>query len=63
VIDGRCILVCRKCGSGDLPMPFESYKERGKWAAAHTRGTGHERWVCLDGWPSPELIKKALAPK
>ena len=31
-----------------LPMPFESPAERGKWAAAHTAGTGHDSWFVID---------------
>jgi hypothetical protein len=44
------LLVCRECGDGDdaLVMPFESAEARGKWAAAHTRGTGHDRWFVYD---------------
>jgi len=42
------VLVCRDCGNGDLPMPFGSTAERGKWAAQHTRATGHENWLVLD---------------
>ncbi|TCO57150.1 hypothetical protein [Actinocrispum wychmicini] len=42
------LLVCRACGTGDLIMPFGSAGERGKWAAAHTRGTGHESWFVRD---------------
>ncbi len=42
------VLVCRECGNGDLPMPFASAAERGKWAAEHTRATSHERWLVLD---------------
>jgi hypothetical protein len=29
-------------------MPFGSPAERGKWAAAHTRGTGHDRWFVTE---------------
>jgi hypothetical protein len=42
------VLVCRECGNGDLPMPFESAEARGRWAAAHTKGTGHDRWLVVD---------------
>ena len=43
------VLVCRDCGDGDmLPMPFESPQARGKWAAEHTRATGHDRWLVKD---------------
>jgi hypothetical protein len=42
------VLVCRLCGNGDLPMPFESAEARGKWASAHTKGTGHDRWLVVD---------------
>ena len=42
------VLVCRQCGSGDLPMPFSSPAERGKWAAGHTRATGHDQWLVFD---------------
>lgn len=44
------VLVCRDCGDPDrpLPMPFESAAARGKWAAEHTRGTGHDHWLVLD---------------
>ena len=43
------LLWCRACGDPDrpLPIPFESAEARGKWAAAHTKGTGHESWVVL----------------
>jgi len=42
------LLVCRECGNGDLVMPFASPAERGRWAAAHTRATGHDRWLVTD---------------
>lgn len=42
------MLVCRDCGGGDLPMPFSTPAERGKWAAAHTRTTGHDNWFVTD---------------
>lgn len=42
------LLVCRECGNGDLVMPFDSPAERGKWAGAHTRGTGHDRWFVTE---------------
>jgi hypothetical protein len=42
------LLVCRECGDGDLIMPFGSAEERGEWAAAHTRGIGHDRWFVTE---------------
>ena len=41
------LLACRECGDPErpLPMPFGDPAERGKWASAHTRLTGHERWL------------------
>ena len=42
------VLVCRQCGNGDLPMPFGSPAERGKWASEHTARTGHDNWLVLD---------------
>jgi len=62
--DGRCVLVCRVCG-GD-PIPFSSYRERGRWATQHTSGTGHADWFCADGWPTPEevaAIMPAVSPE
>lgn len=53
------VLVCRDCGNGDLPMPFGSPAERGKWAAEHTRATGHERWLVLDQ-PAPDTDEDGL---
>ena len=41
------VLTCREC-SPVLPMPFASAAERGKWAAEHTRATGHDRWFVTD---------------
>jgi hypothetical protein len=41
------VLVCRIC-TPELPMPFPSAEARGKWAAAHTRGTGHDSWIVID---------------
>jgi hypothetical protein len=56
-----CVLVCRDCG--DLVIPFLSYRERGRWAAEHTAGTGHARWFCADRstCPTPEAAAAALA--
>ena len=56
-----CVLVCRECGD-DLVIPFSSYRERGRWAAEHTRGTGHARWFCADrsACPTPEAAAAAL---
>lgn len=42
------LLVCRECGDGDVAMPFDDQAERGKWAGAHTRGTGHDRWFVTE---------------
>jgi hypothetical protein len=44
------LLVCRQCGDPErsLPIPFDSPAERGKWAAEHTSGTGHDRWIVRD---------------
>jgi hypothetical protein len=42
------LLVCRESGNGDLAMPFDSAADRGKWAAGHTRGTGHDRWFVTE---------------
>lgn len=40
------VLRCLDCG-GD-PIIFPTPQERGAWAAAHTQGTGHERWHVMD---------------
>lgn len=54
---GACVLICRACEDDDpLVMPFISRAERGRWAAEHTRGTGHYAWFCLDGWPAPAQV-------
>lgn len=42
------LLVCRLCGDGELVMPFESAQARGRWAAEHTKGTGHDQWWVCD---------------
>jgi hypothetical protein len=44
------LLVCLECGEGDdaLIMPFDNAEARGKWAAVHTRETGHDRWYVED---------------
>lgn len=57
------LLVCRECGSGDLVMPFGSPAERGKWAAAHTRATGHDRWFVTEsgGRLSSEQVAEMMA--
>lgn len=41
------VLFCRIC-TPLLPMPFETAEERGKWAAGHTKGTGHDSWFVID---------------
>jgi hypothetical protein len=40
------LLACLECDAQSRPllMPFGTAAERGKWAAEHTRGTGHDRW-------------------
>lgn len=49
---GGCqyLLVCLECseGSDALILPFDSAEARGKWAAAHTKETGHDRWYVED---------------
>jgi hypothetical protein len=44
------LLLCIPCADPELllPMPFGSAGERGKWAAAHTAGTGHNEWIVKD---------------
>jgi hypothetical protein len=51
------VLVCLRCGDPEhsLPMPFESAAARGKWAAEHTRATGHDKWLVLDQPETAEL--------
>ncbi len=61
---GQCILVCRVCSAdadGPMFMPFSSYRERGRWATAHTKRTGHAAWYCLDGWPTPAQVAEQMA--
>jgi hypothetical protein len=41
------MLTCLEC-EGELAIPFESPEARGEWSAAHTKGTGHDRWIILD---------------
>ena len=50
------LLVCLECGEGSdsLLMPFESAEDRGKWASAHTKGTGHDRWWVEDETRKPD---------
>lgn len=63
--DGKCIIVCRTCSTtADMValIPFSDYAARGKWAAAHTKGTGHDSWLCLDGWPSHDAVREYLFP-
>ena len=50
------LLACRECGDPERPliMPFGTAAERGKWASAHTRATGHERW-----WVKDEVREQA----
>jgi hypothetical protein len=57
------LLICRECGNGDLVMPFSSPAGRGKWAAGHTAGTGHQRWFVTESTTrlSPEQVTEMLA--
>jgi hypothetical protein len=45
------LLLCREC-STDEPIPFDSPEARGKWAAAHRDGTGHDTWWAHDHTPT-----------
>lgn len=51
------VLVCRDC-TDDLPIPFDTAAERGRWASRHTEGAGHDRYLVLDqpaqSAPTPE---------
>ena len=47
------LLACLQC-EPPLPMPFGSPAERGKWAAAHTKGCGHDRWHV---WEDPPGLR------
>ena len=51
--DTLYLLVCRICDRDQEPwiIPFSSPAERGKWAATHTRGTGHDQWWVHDTSP------------
>ncbi len=51
------LLVCFECGDPDrpLPIPFGSAAERGRYAAAHTRATGHDRWWVKDQAVTAEI--------
>lgn len=44
------VIICRLCSPDYVNnvIPFESAEARGKWAAEHTRGTGHDSWIVLD---------------
>lgn len=41
------LLACLLC-EPPLPVPFSSAAERGKWAAAHRDGAGHDTWRVWD---------------
>lgn len=45
------LLACLLC-EPPLPMPFDSAEARGKWAAAHRDGAGHDRWRVWDEPPA-----------
>lgn len=51
------LLACLVCDP-PLPMPFSSEAERGKWAATHTRGTGHSRWHVWEDPPGLTVLKE-----
>jgi hypothetical protein len=57
------VLICRECDP-DLtaPMPFQSARERGQWASAHTLATGHERWFVDDEPVTIGDVAEGLAP-
>ena len=45
------LLICRDCTTGGarpLPIPFGSPEERGRYAAEHREGTGHDNWWVHD---------------
>lgn len=44
------LLACLDCDQQEYPlaMPFSTPAERGKWAAEHTRETGHDHWFVKD---------------
>lgn len=50
------LLWCRECTPVpelDNALPFTSMAERGRWAAAHRAGTGHDKWLAPDPLPQP----------
>ncbi len=59
----RCVIVCRRCSSATNPllMPFSSYRERALWAAGHTARSGHDTWICMDGFPSMAEVVQEMA--
>lgn len=44
------VIFCKECDEGGepLPIPFDSPEARGKWAAEHKNGTGHDQWTVID---------------
>lgn len=44
------VIFCRDCdeGGSPIPIPFETPEARGRWAAEHKRGTGHDHWLVID---------------
>ncbi len=40
----RCV-DCDEAAGEKTVMPFPSPEARGRWAAEHTLGTGHNRWA------------------
>lgn len=43
------VLFCRVCDPElEFPHPFTSAETRGRWAAEHKRGTGHDFWLVVE---------------
>lgn len=51
------VLWCRVCDPDlEYDIPFDSPEARGRWAAAHTEGLGH------DSWRTEDLLGVPVAP-
>jgi hypothetical protein len=43
------VLFCRVCDPDlEMPIPFTTPEARGRHAAAHRDGTGHDAWLVVD---------------